>query len=316
MAQAKGSYSQIVFQFESTYGADPGSPAGALLPFNSFGLRSDRNQIVPATITSTRNPVMAIEGNMDCKGPAVVPVDAINFGFWLKALLGAPTEGGGGGPTYVHTYKVPTAVPSMVLEAGFLDIPYYLKFNGVKVNSMSINFGEDAELVANLDLIAAKETGSATPFDASVAMQTFSRFTMAQLIIAEGGSTSSIIGTANMTIKNNLDGNSFVIGGGGVRGDLPEGVVEVSGNIKAMFTSSTLYAKAVASTESSLKITATNGTNVLEFFVPELHYKQSGIPIETPGGIWADLNFLGYYENNADSTAFKVTLTNGFATYA
>jgi hypothetical protein len=286
------------------------------LPFNSFGLRSDRNQIVPATITGTRNPVMAIEGNMDCKGPAVVPVDAINFGYWLKALLGAPTEGGGVGPTYVHTYKVPTAVPSMLLEAGFLDIPYYLKFNGCKVNSMSIDFGQDAELVANLDLMAAKETGSSSPFDASVAMQTFTRFTMKQLAIEEGGSSAICIGTGNISIKNNLDGSSYCINGGGVRGDLPEGVVEVSGNIKAIFSSATLYAKAVASTESSLKLTATNGSNVLEFLVPELHYKQSGIPIETPGGIWVELNFLGYYENNADSTAFKVTLTNTLSTYA
>ena len=316
MAQAKGSYSQVVFQFETTYGADPAPVAGALLPFNSFGLRSDRNQIVPATITSTRNPVMAIEGNMDCKGPAVVPVDAINFGYWLKALLGAPTEGGGGGPTYVHTYKVPTAVPSMLLEAGFLDIPYYLKFNGCKVNSLSMDFGQDAELVANLDLMAAKETGSSSPFDSGVAMDTFTRFTMKQLAIEEGGSSSAIIGNGNITIKNNLDPNSYVIGSGGYRGDLPEGVVEVSGNIKAMFTASTLYAKAVNSTESALKLTATNGSNVLEFYIPELHYKQSGIPIETPGGIWVDLNFLGYYENNAESTAFKVTLTNTKSTYA
>lgn len=315
MGQAKGSYSQVVIDYEGTYGTDP-TPDGILVPFNTFGLRSDRNQIVPATITSTRNPVMSIEGNVDCKGSVVVPVDAISIGYWLKGLLGAPTEGGGVGPTYVHTYKVPTSVPSMVVEAGFLDVPYYLKFNGTKVNSMSIEFGKDAELTASLDLMAAKETGSSSAYDSSVAMDTFTRFTMKQLAVEEGGSGSTIIGTCSLNIKNNLDPGMFVIGGGGIRGALPEGVVEVSGNVKALFSSSTLYAKAVASTESSLKITATNGSNVLEFYVPELHYKQQGIPIETPGGIWVDLNFTGYYQDNAESSAFKVTLTNTLATYA
>jgi len=314
MPQAKGSRSQVVFDWETAYGADPSSVNGAILPFNTFGLRSNRNQIVPATITGTRNPVMPIQGNMDCRGPVTVPVDVTNFGFWLKALLNVPATTGG--PTYVHTFKVPTSLLSMVLELGILDIPYYLKFNGVKVNSLSIDFGQDAELVANVDLMAAKETGSASPYDAVVAMETFTRFTMRQLTIAEGGASSSIIGTGNITVSNNLDGNSFVIGGGGIRGALPSQVVEVSGNIRAMFTSATLYNKAVNTTESSLKLTATNGTNVLEIFLPELHYQQTGIPVETPGGIWAELNFVGYYENSAEETAFQVKLTNGKASYA
>ena len=118
-----------------------------------------------------------------------------------------------------------------------------------------------------------------------------------------------------ITISNELDTNTYVIGGNGIRGSLPEGVVTVTGRIKAMFENATLYNKAINGTESSLVLTFTSGTHSLTIAVDELYYQRQGPAIETSGGIWLDLPFTGFYGNDADASGIMVTLVNAQATY-
>jgi hypothetical protein len=312
MAQAKGSRGQVVIDFETTYGSDPVAADGILMPINTFSLQAKRNQIIPATITGTRNPVMPIDGNNDCSGGAVVPVDAINFGYWLRALLGVPDTTGALAP-YTHVFSVPLAVESMVVDLGYTDVGQYFKFNGAKLSSMAIDFGGDAELVANLEFMAAKSTLTQAAYDTPTGLE-FIRFGQFQLAVEEGGAPSTIVGTVNLTISNNLDPNSYVIGGGGIRGDLPEGVVAVSGTLRALFTDEVLYEKALDSTETSLKITADNTVESIEFYLPELKFTPA-TPVLVNGGIWAELPFAAYYSDNVGATAFQVTLINSHEAY-
>ena len=91
--------------------------------------------------------------------------------------------------------------------------------------------------------------------------------------------------------------------------------MKVSGRVKALFESATLYNKAVNRTESALKLKFTSGTHSLEFSVEELFYQRNAPGIETPGGIYVDMPFEGFYSNGASASCIKVTLINGKATY-
>jgi hypothetical protein len=315
MAQARGSQAKLLMDFESTYGADPVSAASVLAPFNTCDLVTKRDRIDPKTITGSRNPVMPIEGNVECSGQVVVPVDAVNFGYWLKALFGAP-DTTPAADLYDHVFTVPEELPSFLLEIGYTDVDEYFKYNGCKTNGFSIEFlGKEAELTAKIDVMGAKRTLSGTTYDSDPTIEGVDRFQMKQLTIKEGGSSFDLAGSVSIEIKNNLDGESWVIGGGGMRGALPEGVVNVSGTLKAMFTDGTLYGKAIASTETSLELTATNGDNVLTILIPEMKYVESD-PKHVPGGIWAELQFGGYYDNSTEESAIQITLTNDHASYA
>jgi hypothetical protein len=92
MAQARGSASQVLIDFETTYGVDPVSPVGISVPYHfPVDLKGSR-PLKPSTVhRPSRNPATPFYGNRDVKGGMSVPVDVIAFGYWLRALLGAPT---------------------------------------------------------------------------------------------------------------------------------------------------------------------------------------------------------------------------------
>lgn len=396
MTQAKGVLAQVLLDWEDTYNTDPTTPDGRIMPFNTFSVKADRNMTTPQTIRGIRSPAQPIHGNLKVAGPAVVPVDQIAFGFWLKALLGAPTStqqaaksinngeaavdvGGGvvGIPVtghgfdvgeavtiaatvnyngsytvlssstanqvnitatysaetfgaddtiratlYDHVFVVGSSVPSMVLDLGFTDITQYFKHNGCKLNSMGFEVGGDGEFVANLDIVGSNETVGAAALDATPTTLTFSRFQQFQATIEEGGSSIAYVSKVTLNALNNLDTSEdqFVIGNSGIRGELPEGIMGINGSIRALFQDLTLYNKAVNTTESSLKITYTSGTpngnRTLVIEINELHYKRGGPPVETQGGIRIELPFEAFWEDDAEESVVKVTLTNNFASYA
>jgi hypothetical protein len=95
MAQAKGAQTQVVIDFETTFGVDPLSPAGIVVPFNyPFELGGSRPlKDAGNTNRGRRDAGMPFYGQFDVKGGGTIPIDQIALGYWLRALLGAPTTG-------------------------------------------------------------------------------------------------------------------------------------------------------------------------------------------------------------------------------
>lgn len=315
MAQAKGVKAQLLGAVaETTYGSDPVSVSAIVLPINSSAIRGAQNINAPATIRNNRNPVQPFLGNINVAGDVVIPVDLVNMGWWLKMFFGAPTTTGATSP-YTHVFKVPSALDSWVFEQGYTDVGKYQKFNGCKVKSIAFKFGGDGELTASISITGSKETLGNSSMDSSPDTETFTRLNQFQAAIEEGGSAVATVKELELTLSNELDEDTYVIGGAGIRGSLPEGLCQVSGRIKAMFEDWTLYNKAVNGTESSLKVTLTSGSYSLVLYAPEILYARNAPGIETPGGIWMDAPFQGYYDNNADATVLKATLVNTKAAY-
>ena len=317
MAQAKGSKGQLLGAVkEATYNTTPGTPSMVNLPFNSCNLRPSQNMITPATITSARSQVAPALGNIDLAGQVVVPVDVLAMGYWLQMLLGDPTaDTDNGDGTYSHVFKVPDSIDSWIMELGFTDIGEYWLYNGCKANQMTLQLGGDNELTATIDVIGGKATRGASSQDASPTSVALTRFNNFQLVVKEGGSASTQLIGCSLAINNNLDTSVYLIGGSGYRGSLPEGMVNVSGSLTAIYEDNTLFAKALAGTESSLQFTFTNGDNVLDILLDECLYSMTGPAIETPAGVQISLNFQAYYANGANSSACVITLTNTQAAY-
>lgn len=163
------------------------------------------------------------------------------------------------------------------------------------------------------------------PLDASVTDPGHTPFDGASIIsIKEGGSTIANVNSIdNLTIENGLDTSdkTYVIGGGGRRKSLPEGITKVSGTLNALFEDMTLYRKAVRYTESSLEIIFRHGTGAgtagneqLTATLPELVYAPNTPVIEGPSGILVSLPFEAYYDNDAAASAIWLELKNAEAT--
>lgn len=319
MSQARGYKSTLVIDFEDVFGADPTTPVGLQVPINSWDVKADQSLTAPGTLTGSRNPVAPIRGRVSVGGNAVIPLDYTAFGWWLRAMFGAPTTTGTG--AYVHTYKVGDTQPSLVAEkkevAGVTS--YYTKQNGIKVDSLGIKVGDDGEMLANLGIVGASEaaTGS-TPYDATPTEVGFDRINIDHLsLVQEGGSDIAIVTEIDLNIKFGLDASKYVLKPGGpALGDISEGLISVEGSLTALFTDLTLATKAAAGTESSLAVSFASGSNELALTVPELQYKRTGRPISGPEGVMQQLMFQGFYGNHADASVIKAVLTNSVASYA
>jgi len=313
MSQQRGYLSRLVVGRETVYGTAPAT--GTVLPFNTCNLVANRNQTAPMTITGSRNPVAPIDGNLDVSGDIVVPIDLQGIGHWLRAMFGAPTTTGTS-PNFTHVFKITSAQPSLTIERQMADATSFLRAVGCKVSRFSIQAGGDGELIATIGIMGKTETRATSSFVASPATLVFNRLQNFQAALLEGGSALATATEMSLDLDMGLDGDQYVIGGGGARGDLPEGIISVTGNLTTLFTSGALLDKAIASTVSSLKTTFTSGTHSLALEVQELQYGRTSPTIDGPQGVRLTLPYTGFLGSGAGASAAIATLVNNVASYA
>jgi hypothetical protein len=322
MAHQTGSTSITSLGFETTY--KTAVTTGFKMPVNSNTVQGKAARNTVATLTGNRNAVEPFKGNLDVGGDIVVPVDNVAFGYWLKAMFGAPVTTGASAP-YEHVFTIPTAQPSVIVQKGFPDFTtdQFYQAMGSKISQMQLEFGGDGELTATLTILGAKESKStSTMFSVSETEIDLSlRYSNFHASVKEGGSTASNIKSVSITVDFDLDGDQRVIGGGGERGSIPDGIVKVTGNVKGMFDDASIatIAKGYDDTESSLMITLTPAAPydayTLVFDIQELLYSQASPQIQGPQGIDFDMDFSAYYNNGADASIITVTLNSSQATY-
>jgi len=256
-------------------------------------------------------------GNKNVEGPIVVPADSLAMAYWLMAMFGDPTTSGGG--PYEHEFKVGSSMPSFTLEKGFTDVAVdiYERYVGCKISTFNMVYGGDGELVCTLNVLGANMTHETSAFDSDPDVISLARLDNFDAAILEGGGSLSNATELTLNIDFGLDPNSFVIGGGGIRGDIPEGFVAVTGNLKTLLEDDSLLDKATGDTETSLKLTLTgSASSILEFETQELLYSVNGVPIEGPQGLIVSLDFVGYYTDGSETSNIVARLTNGVSSYS
>lgn len=315
MTQQRGVNATIMMGIENVaYGT--AATVGFVLPLNTCGVVGVKARNSPVTLTGTRNTVVPFAGNQDVNGSIVIPLDSGAIPYWLVAMFGDPASTGA--DPYVHEFKVASSMPSFTLEEAFEDLAanIYQRFVGCKIASFGATFGGDGELTGEMTVLGAKISHEVAAFDGSPTTVSLARVENFDAAMLEGGGALSNAMEVSLNIDFGLDPNSFVIGSSGIRGDIPEGLIVVTGNLKTLFEDKTLLDKATGDTESSLKITVTAGaSSILEFEIQELLYSVNGVPIEGPQGLIVSLDFVGYYTDGGEASNIVARVTNGVASY-
>lgn len=312
MGHQTGAGSSVLIGFQSNISTV--ATDGFVIAVNNSSLAAKRNQNTPQTIRGNLNPVEPFTGNLSASGSITVPVDSIQFWYLLKMAFGDPITVGS--DPYTHTYKAGDTRPYITVEHQFTELgtAKYFRYLGAKVNAVSMSMGDDGELVAKFDLVAANRTIASSSFDASPTTLGFSRLQNNQLALEEGGATISNAKMVSLNINFNCDTSNYVIGGGGVLGSIPDGVMTVSGKLDALFEDTTLLEKAINETESSLQATFTgSSSSILDITLPEVKYAQNDPSIDGPQGLAVSLDYSAYYTNATEATSVQVVLTNGEA---
>ena len=134
-----------------------------------------------------------------------------------------------------------------------------------------------------------------------------------------GGSLAIDATKLDFTLGNNLDEDTYVIGGNGARGDLPEGMLSVSGNVEALLKDDALLAAALADEDTSLLLTLQNGTGdgtdgneQLQINIPALVFGVSTPTVPGPKGLRLTAPFTAH--RTAGEIGVTATLKTPIAT--
>lgn len=103
MARAQGARAQMALAFESVYGTPPAS-GYFKMPFATSTLGAEQPLLESELLGYGRDPLAPIKDALTADGDVVVPIDAVGFGYWLKAAFGEPTTTGAAAP-YTHEYR-------------------------------------------------------------------------------------------------------------------------------------------------------------------------------------------------------------------
>ena len=316
--QVKGAQARLVLDYETSFGSNPATANGIILPFNTYTVSKKQSLIDSKTIVSHGNPTEPGRGRITVDGKATFPFCYRTIGHILKMILGAPTTTGTT-PTYTHTYKIDKtkAMPSAVIEKGFIDLGQYFLQNGVKFGGFSFNYGEDAELEISVDTImAATESTGTSAYDSDAASIVIAKASQFQASLKEGGSTIAIVKSGSINVNRNLDGSNFVVSTTNARASIPESVPSVTGSLKAIFKDMTLVNKAMAGTKTSLELKfEASASQSVTFTFPEIIYETPEIGINGPAGIELDFNWRGFYASATEATSAQVVLINDTASY-
>ena len=224
---------------------------------------------------------------------------------------------------YKHEFKVGDVQPSMGLERRYSapgSVLAYARYGGVKVSTLTLGARASGELTAEVGLIGASESFEETEYDSAPTEETFRRFQQFQAAIKEADTAiSGTITEMDMSLNMGLEDDAYTVGDQGVRGDIPEGLINLEGSINALFrnTSKALLDKALAGTETSLELTfAIDETASLSFKFPELELARQAPTVEGPRGVRITLPWVAYFDDAAEDSSVVVTLKNGKESYA
>lgn len=311
MTQATGAHAQLSYVEETTFGTTPGSPAMKLLKAATYGatLGADIEELQSNSINSSRAVEAARGGNITVAGSLPFELPALGFGTILKHVLGANVTTGTG--PYTHTIKRGALPVGLTIEKGFTDISQYLVYTGCRFNSMALSLSPQGIVTGSLEVAGQDEAASGTSLG-SPSSVAHNPFVHHEATVLEGGGAADILGLeANIT--NNLKVDNFVVGNRNIV-SLPAGKGDATGTVTFLFEDLVKYNKWLNETESSLKVTYSDGTNSIEFFWPKVKFFGGASPaIDTDQGIVLTMNFRAIYDST-EATDLKVTIINTEAT--
>ncbi|MBS5835004.1 MAG: hypothetical protein KIC51_07805 [Acetobacter sp.] len=253
MARAYGWNAQLLLAEETEYGEMPANNYRKI-PFISTTLDSEQNLVSSNVLGLGRDPTQPFQDVINVDGDMVVPVDMRNIGVWLKAIFGIPSTEDVDDGVYTHSFESgKIVIPSYTLEVGLPEVPQFIRFMGVRANSIAFNFQRSGEAQVTLNLIGQGEAGETTAIDTNPEVYKYTRVSQFQGFIKSNGALLANITAASATYSNNLEKIETIRNDGKVEA-IDLGVASLSGSISARYGDNILLDKARAGTPVDIEL--------------------------------------------------------------
>jgi hypothetical protein len=300
MPRAIGANCRLLMTPEATYGT---APAGDWLrmPFLSCDLGAEQPLLDADVIGvgSSRDPAAPFLDTVTVQGQAVVPVDLVNIGHWLRLLLGPPTTTGTS-PNFIHSFgSGAAALPSNSIEIGYPDVPNYDLCTGVRADTLEIDFSPTGPATVTFGLMGQGSTRGASSSGGTPTSAAYTAFNKAQGAINRNGSALAQVTGARMTYANGMEMVRTIRADRKVEGVDP-GIARATGQITARFADTTLLTQAQNNAPAEFAFGYTIDANrSLTFTLHEVYLALAKTPVEGPGGVEASFEFRAAYNASA-----------------
>lgn len=308
--QVRGANVRLIGCTETAFGTTPASPNALILPYVQNNVKADQQRDTDETIDGFRGATRSVAGNRTVGGTVQVNVAPQTIGFWLKHTLGTPTTTGAAVP-YTHSFSVAASganalPPGFELEsdlgAGFTSTSRYVRHVGCRIGQAQFSLSPSGFVQATFTITGSDYVKSAAPLEASPTDNGHAAFSaLAASLVFGGGSLALDVTKFDLTLSNNLDEDTYTVGGGGKRGDLPEGKLMPSGTVEALLKDSNLLDAALADTDSSLVLTlsrgtgdGTDGNEQLTITIPALVFAATTPVVTGPKGVRLQASFTAH----------------------
>jgi hypothetical protein len=313
MPRAIGANGRIHMIKEATYGTAPGGN-WLRMPFMSIDLGAEQPLI--------QSDVLAVGNNRDADAPfqdiitvqgnAVVPIDVINIGHWLRMLFGAPVTTGSS-PNFIHLFGTGLAtLPSQAIEIAHPDVPSFEVCVGARANSLDIDFSPTGPAQATIGLMAQGSSRAGGTVAGASTSAVYTRFSKHQGSISRSGSALAQVTGARLNFNNNMEMVRTIRADRKLEGIDP-GVSLITGQITTRFENTTLLTQADNGSSAEFAFAYTIDANTsLTFTLHEAYLALAKTPITGPAGVEATFDFRAAF--NATATrAMTVVLRNNQA---
>lgn len=313
MARARGNNATLLLALESVYGAAEDSGAYWKMPFNSLDIGGEQGKIPSEVLGLGREPRDPVDDLLRVGGSITVPLDVRYIGYWLKALLAAPTTTGI--DPYTHTFDSGGAsLPSLCLEVGYINTPHFDLITGLYVESIQFGLSRSGRPVMVIQVSAQDETKDTSTVDADPNELTLTMFSQIQGTIERNAAALANVNSVDLTYANGLEAIETIRDDELVE-DHDPGMTSLIGSINSRYAATTLYDDAVAGSSLDLDLAWTiDADNKLTISAHRCFLERFKRPIQGAGGVQATTKLSAHYDPTETQMA-TIVLINDVATY-
>lgn len=303
----------VVFTFVT------GAPTGTQIQIGA-NLAATLTNAVTALTAATGNPALA---NYSQTGGTTLVITYKTLGVAGNTLTisaqagsngiasGATLTGGANGHTFTSGGQ---ALPSMSIEVGLPDVPFFGMNYGARANSLQVQAQRSGLLTATVNVIAQGEavaTSTAAGSPTSLDVERFSQF---QGEVKRNGIALGNVVSAEFAYSNSLE-KVEVLRADGRIADVDPGVVKCSGSISARFADTSLLDQAIARAPCELSFGwSIDASRSLLVTMHRVFLPRGDRQIQGPGGIQVPFAWQAALDPGLSKTC-TVVLTNDVASY-
>jgi hypothetical protein len=289
---ATGAETRVAIVAETTPGTTPVTPTMLVLPITKLDLEYTQSTYEDTSIQGDRMERYAIAGLRKVTGSLSANLSHLNYGPLLQtAMFGTFAS---------KVLKTGITLNTLTIEEWHIDTTKGFVSTGCFADKLSVKVPVNGIVTIDATINGMNYTTETSSLASSpTAAVVEAPYTHLGGTLTEGGSTIGYLTAIDLTIDNGATALN-VLGAQTPTGYTP-GMSKVTGTITAWFQDLTLLNKFLNQTASSINFTLTDGTNTLQFNLPNVVYVGLKKPVAGQGAIVLTLPFKALRDSATSS---------------